>query len=1068
MRRFVITAVLVMTVSSMAAIADESFQERFALADDRETVLKELIPGTPEYYYFHCLHYQNTQQYDRVDDLLKKWIARHKSGDLINEIQYRQAVLTYDRNPQKSLEFVRERCGLVFNHQRDTPNAEPDLPESLNQDLISRGQLLKQAYADHRDLKGVTAASFPWLVDMKLTPDRRRHLLSQLNRPDFPGVAKLIIDDLNYRNSGGFGSLQIHKRLLLDQLQECARRMPKLLDQAAFVNVWLQRLAPGNDVNEDQNVTERDAHLKRLWDFVKSLSPAHNSLKAHVLYQRLDFNRSRNNYNKVLFLDYIKLPRQAPYMNGDYLKQPASLQYPANLSADFSSFTRCASIGNDEPLIRDYLHQLLIKADNTREFEPWLNDTYLTHRFAETKIVNGLGNAEQWYSLLPPAEYQNLRDRVDIDFAHTNRTLFAADEAVSLDVYLKNVPTLIVKVFEINTANFFRDFDRDVNTDIDLDGLVANQEETLVYDEPPLRRVRRHFEFPQLSKRGTYVIDFIGNGHSSRALIRRGQLRFVAATTPDGQRFRIFDENGQAAEASSATLGGHKYEADDDGNVTVPFSTDPGVRSVILSSDEFSTLGHFYHQSENYELRAGILVDRQSLLRLRKAKVIVRPQLLLNGTPVSLSLLKNVRLTLTSVNHDDVSTTSTVTDFVLAEDREAEHEFLVPDRLSSMAFTLTAQVRNRSQARDVDLSVSDTYAVNAIDRTEKIELAYLSKVDNRYIVDVRGRTGESLKHRPVHLAILHRDFTREVNVSLRSNAEGKIDLGPLADITSVKVKLANGVEQTWAISGNQIKHVQVVHAAAGATVRVPCLLSDGKPTRTDISLCELRGDEFFADRFDAIRIKSGFAALSDLPAGDYSLLLRESGQQIVIRLTEGRQLGHQLIGDSRVLEQRRLEPLQISSIRQVDAQLRIKVENATKFARVHIFANNFVPAVSHFDKLSRILNPGLAAQTQIDPLSVYAQGRKIGDEYRYILDRRLAEKYPGNMNARPEVLLNPWAVRSTQTERQDAATGDAFAPQPAAPESKSLRREKAKSEGGARGDFATLTLWISQRWSPQT
>ncbi|MBC7965520.1 MAG: hypothetical protein H7Z17_06280, partial [Fuerstia sp.] len=840
MWRFFLTSVLLTALCSNVGLAADSFLERFALAADREAVLKELIPGTQEYYYFHCLHYQNMQQYDRVEELLQKWIAVHTGGDLINEIQYRQAVLTYDRNPQKSLDFIRDRLGLAFNHQKDVPNAEPDLPETLDQDLISRARLLQQAYTDHTNLSGVTTQSFAWLIGTELNPERRRHLLSQLDRPDFPGLAKMVVDDLNSENSGGFGSLGIHQRLLLDQLRECAKLMPTLLEQSAFVNVWLQRLAPGNDVNASQDAAERDAHLTRLWDFVKQLSPAHNSLKAHVLYQRLDFNRSKNEYDKALFLEYIKLPRHAPYMNVKYMEQPLSQQYPADLAANYSPLTRSPVIGDDEPLIRDYLHRLLLDADSTKEFQPYLNDTYLTHRFAETKIVNGLGNPEQWYALLPPADYQILRDRVDIDFSATNKTLFAADEAVSMDVFIKNVPTLIVKVFEINTANFYRDFDRDVNTDIDLDGLVANKEETLVYDEAPLRRVRRHFEFPQLSKRGTYVIDFIGNGHSSRALIRKGQLRFVVSTTPAGQQFRIFDELGKPADAPTVTLGGQKYEADKDGNVLVPYSTAPGRRSVIISSGEFSTLGYFQHDSENYELRAGILVDRQSLLRLRKAKVIVRPQLLLNGTPVSLKLLTNVKLTLTSMNLDEISTTVTVPDFVLAEDREAEHEFLVPDRLSSMTFTLTVQVRNQSQAKDVDLSVGDTVAVNAIDRTEKIEFAHLSKVDNRYVVDVRGRTGEPLKHRPVQLTLRHRDFTREVVVSLRSNAKGQMDLGPLAGIASVEAQLANGVEQSWQFGTDQIDQFRVVHAEAGSLVRVPCLLADGVPSRTEISLCELR------------------------------------------------------------------------------------------------------------------------------------------------------------------------------------------------------------------------------------
>jgi hypothetical protein len=1060
MRQFVITGLLLTTFLPSAAFADQSFLERFALADDRESILKELIPGTQDYYYFHCLHFQNTQRYDQVEALMKKWVARHKQGALIDEIQYRQAVLTYERSPQKSLEFIRARLGLTFNHQKDTLNATPNLPEALDQNLISRERLLKQAYSDHRDLKGVTAASFSWLFNSALTPDRRRHLLSRLERPDYPLLAKTIIDDLNYKNSGGFGSLKIHNSLLLSQLQECAELMPKLRDQSAFVHVWLQRLSPGNDVNVAQNKAAKDAHLKRLWDFVQPLSSAHNSLKAHVLYQRLDFNRSDNNYDKGLFLQYVALPRTAPYMNGDYMKQPISLRHPADLTADFTAFTRCSVIGNDEPLIRDYLHRLLIKADNTREFEPYLNDRYLTQRLAETKIVNGLGNPEQWYSLLPPAEYQRLRDRVDIDFAATNKTHFSAEEPVSLDVYVKNAPTLIVKVFRINTANYYRDFGREVNTDIDLDGLVANSEETMKYAEPPLRRVRRHFKFPQLSKRGTYVIDLIGNGHSSRALIRKGQLRFVVSTTPAGQKFRVFDENGRAAESPSVTLGGQNYESDADGTVTVPFSTSPGRRTVIISARGSSTLEHFHHQAENYELRAGILVDRQSLLRHRKAKVLVRPQLLLNNTPVSLNLLKNVRLNITSMNHDEISTTSSVTDFALAEDREAEHDFLVPDRLASITFSLTADVRNQSRAKDVHLTVTDSFAVNAVDRTEKLEVAHLSRVDNTYVVDVLGRTGESRKHRPVQFTISHRDFTRAVHVSLRTNANGRVALGRLTGINSITAKLPNGVEQTWQLGTDQIDHSRVMHAEAESVVRIPCLLHSGQPSRTDVSLCELRGGQYYTDRFDAMRVRSGFVEIKGLPAGDYSLRLRDSGTNILIRLTQGQRLGHHRIGDSRVLEQRRLAPLHVTSVQKEKGQLKIKIANATKFSRVHIFANNFLPAVSHFAKLSRTLNPGVVVQQHFDPLSVFAQGRKIGDEYRYILDRRLAEKYPGNMNARPEILLNPWAVRSTQTDRKDAKSGDVFAPAAAAPQSSATKDDEAQQAGGPHADFANLDFMV--------
>lgn len=47
--------------------------------------------------------------------------------------------------------------------------------------------------------------------------------------------------------------------------------------------------------------------------------------------------------------------------------------------------------------------------------------------------------------------------------------------------------------------------------------------------------------------------------------------------------------------------------------------------------------------------------------------------------------------------------------------------------------------------------------------------------------------------------------------------------------------------------------------------------------------------------------------------------------------------------------------------------------------------------------------------------SRYVSGRDIGDEYRYILERRIAPHFPGNLLTRPALLLNPWALRDTQT-----------------------------------------------------
>ena len=82
--------------------------------------------------------------------------------------------------------------------------------------------------------------------------------------------------------------------------------------------------------------------------------------------------------------------------------------------------------------------------------------------------------------------------------------------------------------------------------------------------------------------------------------------------------------------------------------------------------------------------------------------------------------------------------------------------------------------------------------------------------------------------------------------------------------------------------------------------------------------------------------------------------------------------------------------------------------------------------------------------------SAYVAGRKIGDEYQYILDRRLAKKFVGNMLERPSLLLNPWSIRKTATEKEVSRAGDEFGaagPPPATP----AMVAPATSDSGAVG-----------------
>ena len=861
---------------------------------------------------------------------------------------------------------------------------------------------------------------------------------------------------MNYKNRGGVGSHQIHSRLLLSQLDELLKLKPDLLNHNKFVNAYLTRLQPNDDVDWLHNTAQHKAYLERQWAFVSKLGPVHNSLKAHVLFHRLQLDRTQGVYDKDRFMTYIKLPRSVSYINPKYMVLEQSRRYPCNLNQNFQLITLLPAVGNDEPLVRQYLHHFFLKETTYKPYQDYIDNTYLKHHLAETKIVNGLGDPEQWYSLLPPAMYQSLKQRIDLDFAATRKEIYAAGDEVTLDLYVKNVKTLIVNVYEINTYNYYRENLKQVNTNINLDGLVANKQQIFNYKEPALRRVKRNFKFPTINKPGVYVVDFIGNGKSSRVVVRKGQLRHLVRTGTAGQVFTILDESNELVPKATLWMAGTEYKSSKNGRIIVPFSAQPKTQPIILSHDGLSSLQNFSHQSENYALNAGIFVDRQSLLKRKKASVVIRSGLKLNGTHVTLSVLENIKLTISSVDHDGVSTSKEVSDFKLYEDRESVFEFQVPERLSKIQFTLTAQVQNASQNKKNTLTSAQSFTLNQIDRTEKVDDFHFAKIDGLYYIDLLGKTGEVKPERPVHLVIKHRDFRNSVNVSLQTNNGGRITLGALKDIASVTANGPEGVSKKWNLLIDQHTQYQTLHAASGETISVPYMGTADKPVRADFSLLELRGNAFVIDQFKALSIKDGLLQVSDLPQGDYDLLLKRTGKRIRLKLTAGEKKAGYVLSQNRHLEQRGNKPLQISNVVADKKSLTVNLANTSKFTRVHLFATRYHPEFDSYQYFSQVQDAGPYTIRVPKQLSLYVEGRNIGDEYRYIIDRKYVTKYPGNMLNRPSLLLNPWAIRKTETDQQSAAAGDNFGVQPESTPSESNRPASGKGQAAVTANFANL------------
>ena len=324
-------------------------------------------------------------------------------------------------------------------------------------------------------------------------------ILTRLQDPDYPGLVDWIAADLDFKDSKGFGSLNIHTLLTLEQLRALQAKRPTLIHERAFVEELMGRMRPPAHLSPEHDKAEFEKNLAATWTFVQSLSPSFNSLKLHVTHQVLKQAQATGNYDAALLIDYLKLSRSMPYMLRSYLEEPASRQFHCKLDANFSSMTPWAPIGNDEALVRDFLIQVLQKNPDRTPFAPYLDDRYLKEVFAEAQITQGAGDPEQWASLISPKVYADIKSRIDIAFAPQNSSVFQVGAEVNLLVDVKNVPQLRVKVFEINTFNYYRDQQKPLNLAMNLDGMVASIERVIDYEEPAERRIRRTLKFPELN-----------------------------------------------------------------------------------------------------------------------------------------------------------------------------------------------------------------------------------------------------------------------------------------------------------------------------------------------------------------------------------------------------------------------------------------------------------------------------------------------------------------------------------------------------------------------------------------
>ncbi len=982
------------------------FRERFADPATRPEAIAMLTPGTRDHLFHTALAHQLAGREKEYAATIKAWKAAADrkdpvSSDGLETLEARRVLTDYDRDPKAALaEMIRE-MDLEFDDTRpDSAAEEKALPNSLDPALITAEAFRREVERVVKDtpyLRHSQELLYAELDDLENFPDAKiRWFIGNFKLTQHPKYVTLLAKGMSLKQP--FQIASNLDPLSLAQMDELRKAVPAVLSSADFTTAYLAKLKPSTPKNLERDPAAHAAFLAKCRDYIVTLPPANNDLKAHVLYHHLRLQQAQGNHPKPDFLAYLKLPRR----NHSLIRPASDLEGFVRPSDELNSITQCPTVPDDAALIESYLSHFLALSDTPdKDLIPLIQEKRLANLHARARILAG-ADPELYAPRLGAEEFKTLREEVRIGFAPTVPQIFSAAENVSLPLDLKNTPTLLIRIYELHGKS------GDSGATVDLDGLVPHHTRSIEFTQQPAVLHRDNIALPELAGAGSWIVEFVAGRISARALVRKGNITPHITRTATGQEIRLFDERAQAVADFSVELGSENFAAKD-GIATVPNSPNQPRTTGTVTAGKLSGEIKLGSRTDSLALKTAFLLDREQLLANQETTLHLRNQLTNHGQPLPLEKVKNATLTLKAKLLGGVTTERVIADpLALAETNSIP--FLVPADLLSLTITLSGTVTPETSAEPLSLTQSETYDLNHALLTSRIGTMFFSPTEAGHRLELRGRNGEPLPNRPVTLSLDHRQYKAPVTVRLRTDDTGRIALGKLEDIATFTASSSSITDTTFTPPTRKVEIPETYIISTNQALRIP--LTPDK-IRTLVRLPSMMPRPF--------EISPDERLFVNFEPGSYRLTQGEHTTDITIFPADSVR-GKWLVTSDEIVPITAPATPTVASAKVEGETLTILLAGASPETRVTVIAKRYaVPGWI----------PGLAAYPfepaseshitrEIRPSS-FLTDRRLSDEMRYIIDRRAAKVFPGSMLPRPGQLLHRWTPEDIDQEEQDAS-----------------------------------------------
>mgnify|MGYP000252278165 FL=1 len=1088
-----------------------SMLERYILAEDKQAFFDTLVFNSDTYLYMKLNdeinkgkdpreHLQGplATYFDDVENSLKLEIL---FKDLANKIPVEK-----DEEKRKQLieRFNKEFLTLGFFHNKPAEVKKSEGITSTNDVTYSNSikpedfakWTLTQSFQRYFDTPAnqtpnigqFKKSSYAYFDLAKLLEKNQTHFLQVLRElPHYLNITNLadIIQayqkkrQKDYPGSAFQLPAQVFTKMTLEQMESLEKKIPELLKDYNFVSNLYSKKFEG--ANREGPVTERLAKLKTIIEWCQRLPSEHNGLEHDVTKEAVSLALANKIFDQDLYNRVLNKPASVGYYLSESKRE--ELKKWVMNSGNWTSihnFKRGMWL-SDEDILKEYLTEAF-KTRDYKEFistyrEDWLKKIYYTCKLQQGDKPSNITE------VFTEIELNNLRDKKELFVLPETKLQFKEGDQAKVVLQMKNIKDLRVSIYEIDTFSYYKKLGQKLNPKMSLAGVIPSWTFKTEFSHPPIVQFKESFVLDQITKakRGVFFVEFVGDGLSTRAMIRKGNLNLVRDSGNEAHLFYILDENNAICKGKEAKLHFNQqvYEADADGKITVPYMNQTISTSAIISFENYSEICTLNLERTDIVFDAALIFNEEMIESGKTAQFIIQPKLFAFNRLISINQFKDAKIIVWSKNLQDVRHSKIIEDVKFQENEDFVIDYQIPSKTTEISIEIKGSVYDKVSEKDIPLSILRKININRRDTTELYYNIHLKQEKDNYRIRLVGKNGETYPGCQITVTLTSTYLTNAEVYILETDAQGEINLGALPGINTISAALrsgpskALGINRSWIINTlERYKNFpEDFDIAEGEDLCIPAY--GPTLTREDYSLYRTDPvfDSIFEDKFSSIQQEGELLYLSGLKEGYYVFNYHRlpDGKKITLRVNKGKRWDvspNYLLKDSQMVRMmNQANYLTYKELKVDEKELSFKImSNELETVKVHVLAYNYFP--DHVkDIVASLKGNCVTEKSEIMSFATnfneYYSEKELSDELQYAIERKNRPTFMGNTLEKPSGLLKRHFKQKTRADRETLAYEKDYAKEYTTKSDALLNRALASTRHSRSGAVGTFNLELS-------